>query len=260
MTTHNEDVWTCTSCHNQFGRHDMYFDGLCEKCNHELTHKTCGACGVELTNDLMHKITVKTSRATTTDFLCESCKDESTETLAIYGMVLGAIILWEDADGKAIMGAVVGGDHEVDGEGHFIHTINIDGGHDEVPLSLLVAFRNAPDTNWIYEQETDKFDDAELDRLGRDFSVEMDFEKIEIHRMVIACINASGEPDLAFVKVKTTGADAVDQGLDVTFAEQWATENDYEGPFVTFNCDHNSAGLSIADNFTWETASVYEGC
>jgi len=174
-------------------------------------------------------------------------------------MVLGAILLWEDADGKAIMGAVVCGEHEVDGEGHFIHTVNIDGGHDEVPLSLLVAFRNAPDTNWIYEQETDKFDDNELDRLARDFTVETDFEHIEIHRMAIACTNASGEPDLAFVKVKTTGADAVDEGRDVDLAEQWASENDYEAPFVTFNCDHNSAGKTIAEHITWETATVYEG-
>jgi hypothetical protein len=53
--------------------------------------------------------------------------------------------------------------------------------------------------------------------------------------------------------VKTTGEGAVD------LAEQWASENGYEAPYVVFNCDHNSAGLGIVDKFTWVSATVYEG-
>jgi len=119
MTTHNEDIWTCNKCGKQFGRHDMWFDGLCGECK--------------------------------------------------------------------------------------------------------------------------------------------DIETVEIHRMVVACTNLCGEPDLAMVKVKTHGNNAVDEGIDVDLAEKWAIENGYEAPFVVFNCDHNSAGLGIAYNFAWDTATVYEG-
>jgi hypothetical protein len=30
-----DDLWECTCCGNEFGRHDQYFDGKCEKCNEE---------------------------------------------------------------------------------------------------------------------------------------------------------------------------------------------------------------------------------
>lgn len=118
MTTHNEDIWTCTQCHSEFGRHDMYFDGVCEKCNTE---------------------NIKTEK--------------------------------------------------------------------------------------------------------------------KIHRMVLACTNASGEPDFAFVKVQCTD-EQCDECDDSSRAIEWAEENDYEAPFVVFNCEEDSAGRSIVDCFTWETASL----
>ena len=31
--THEEDIWYCDECGAEQGRHDMWFDGLCEKCN-----------------------------------------------------------------------------------------------------------------------------------------------------------------------------------------------------------------------------------
>ncbi len=30
-----DDLWTCTQCGDEQGRHDQYFDGVCEKCNTE---------------------------------------------------------------------------------------------------------------------------------------------------------------------------------------------------------------------------------
>ena len=31
--THQEDIWKCSECGQEQGRHDMYFDGICEDCN-----------------------------------------------------------------------------------------------------------------------------------------------------------------------------------------------------------------------------------
>ena len=31
--THEQDIWHCYKCGNQFGRHDQFFDGDCEKCH-----------------------------------------------------------------------------------------------------------------------------------------------------------------------------------------------------------------------------------
>lgn len=38
--THTEDIWTCTECGDEQGRHDMYFDGICEKCHSKDSHIT----------------------------------------------------------------------------------------------------------------------------------------------------------------------------------------------------------------------------
>jgi hypothetical protein len=39
--TKQEDIWSCTECNQQQGRHDQFFDGVCESCNTqaELTSK-----------------------------------------------------------------------------------------------------------------------------------------------------------------------------------------------------------------------------
>ncbi len=31
--TRTEDIWCCTECGTEQGRHDQYFDGICEGCN-----------------------------------------------------------------------------------------------------------------------------------------------------------------------------------------------------------------------------------
>jgi hypothetical protein len=33
--THEQDIWKCYECGNEFGRHDQFFDGKCENCHKE---------------------------------------------------------------------------------------------------------------------------------------------------------------------------------------------------------------------------------
>jgi hypothetical protein len=38
--TKKEDIWICSECGQECGRHDMYFDGICEECfTHKLTEE-----------------------------------------------------------------------------------------------------------------------------------------------------------------------------------------------------------------------------
>lgn len=127
MTTHNEDIWTCTDCGNQFGRHDMYFDGKCGSCN--------------------------------------SASEDRENDLRLYGMTMGAIVVWETADDEKIMGKIVDIEEEADDEGHFLKLKNIKGGIDNVPMSLVACFRCTDDSEWIFDHPID-LDSAELDRLA----------------------------------------------------------------------------------------------
>lgn len=36
--TRQEDIWTCEKCSKQQGRHDLFFDGICEECHEEVAH------------------------------------------------------------------------------------------------------------------------------------------------------------------------------------------------------------------------------
>jgi predicted ATP-dependent serine protease len=33
--TREEDIWTCSECGQEQGRHDQWFEGKCEKCHEE---------------------------------------------------------------------------------------------------------------------------------------------------------------------------------------------------------------------------------
>jgi hypothetical protein len=33
--TRQEDIWNCEECNQAYGRHDLWFEGICEKCNTE---------------------------------------------------------------------------------------------------------------------------------------------------------------------------------------------------------------------------------
>ena len=70
---------------------------------------------------------------------------------------------------------------------------------------------------------------------------------------VVACHNAQGEPDLAFVKVRCTQSQ-YDEGDHYIAAEQWARDDNYEPPFVVF--DEADAPAALLTMFVWESASV----
>ena len=33
--TRQEDIWNCEECYQLYGRHDLWFEGICERCNAE---------------------------------------------------------------------------------------------------------------------------------------------------------------------------------------------------------------------------------
>jgi predicted ATP-dependent serine protease len=35
--TRQEDIWTCSECGQEQGRHDQWFEGKCEKCHEQET-------------------------------------------------------------------------------------------------------------------------------------------------------------------------------------------------------------------------------
>lgn len=75
------------------------------------------------------------------------------------------------------------------------------------------------------------------------------------HKMMVACHNASGEPDIYFCKIRCTYEEYC-EGEHYALAEWKAEDAGYEGPFVSI-CDDDSAGRAIVGHFAWETASEY---
>jgi hypothetical protein len=77
-----------------------------------------------------------------------------------------------------------------------------------------------------------------------------------IIRIVIACHNANGEPDFAFVKVCCDEEDII-KGIHYDVAEGWAENNAYEGPFVCFDESDIALGPKfLLNHFVWESASI----
>ena len=74
-----------------------------------------------------------------------------------------------------------------------------------------------------------------------------------IVKCVVACHNASGEPDLYFCKVNCSEAD-YEVGEHYEIAEGEATEQGYSGPMVVF--DENDGPKALFDLFVWESASI----
>lgn len=75
---------------------------------------------------------------------------------------------------------------------------------------------------------------------------------IEI-KCVVACYNASGEPDLYFVKVDCH-PDDYENGGHYEMAEGAATEEGYSGPMVVFDEIDGPSGLFSL--FTWESSRI----
>jgi len=74
-------------------------------------------------------------------------------------------------------------------------------------------------------------------------------------KCVLACHNASGEPDFYFCIVQCSETEyQLGQHYDV--AESFAKEQGYEGPFVLFD-EHESPDW-LLERFVWESASVVD--
>lgn len=74
-----------------------------------------------------------------------------------------------------------------------------------------------------------------------------------IVKCVVACYNASGEPDLFFCKVDLH-SDRYDVGDHYEMAEDYAQEEGYSGPMVVF--DENDGPKALFDLFVWESATT----
>jgi len=74
-------------------------------------------------------------------------------------------------------------------------------------------------------------------------------------KCVIACHNASGEPDLAFVQIRCTQAQ-YDEGKHYEAAQNWACNDNYESPFVVF--DENDAPNGLLEMFVWASARIVD--
>ena len=72
-------------------------------------------------------------------------------------------------------------------------------------------------------------------------------------KCVVACHNASGEPDLYFVKVSCS-KDEYGNGEHYEKAEASAYQNGYEGSMVVF--DENDGPKALFELFKWESASL----
>ena len=76
-----------------------------------------------------------------------------------------------------------------------------------------------------------------------------------IIKCVIACSNASGEPDLYFVKVRCKESQ-YEEGDHYRKAENQAIEDGYEEPFVSFD-ENDSAGRALCKLCEWSSIPTY---
>jgi hypothetical protein len=81
-------------------------------------------------------------------------------------------------------------------------------------------------------------------------------EDTDTIRVIVACTDAEGEPDFAFVKIRCTPQQQEADEHCLT-AQDWAADNDYDGPFVVFD-EHNVAGKQLLEFFQWDSAPVVD--
>lgn len=74
-------------------------------------------------------------------------------------------------------------------------------------------------------------------------------------KMIVAAVNAGGEPDFFFCKVKCNGAE-IDDGEHYEAARALAVSEGYEVRLVYDEMD--SGGKAILDAFAWDTATVVD--
>lgn len=92
---------------------------------------------------------------------------------------------------------------------------------------------------------------ATVEAAGR---VRKELETVKTVRVIVAALNASGEPDLFFCKVRCTG-EQYNNAEHYVLAERKAIDEGYE-PRLAFD-ENDCAGKAILDKFNWNTASTY---
>ncbi len=75
-------------------------------------------------------------------------------------------------------------------------------------------------------------------------------------KCIIACVNANGEPDLYFCKVRAT-QEQIEGCFHLDCAIEQANEEGYEAPFVPYD-EHDKAGKALCKLFEWKTASLFD--
>lgn len=204
-----------------------------------MNDNTCYICGNP--NSMLNDNWIVQIDGTYTHYHTE-CLNAQIETLGKYGLELSMRVIWE---GECDMeGSILCINSEKDGEGHFLSLCNKQGGVDEVPMSMLK-----------YKMVNGLWFDVDDDASDITRAHNVSIDPVTENRMVVACTNSNGEPDFAFVRVRCTQSQR-ENGLDYRAAKKWAKENDYGCAMVAFNCEVDSAGQSIVDNFTWESASI----
>lgn len=74
-----------------------------------------------------------------------------------------------------------------------------------------------------------------------------------ITKCVVACFNASGEPDFYFCKVECE-QDKYNEGTHYELAEDAAEGEGYSGPMVSF--DENDGPDFLFEHFVWDSADT----
>ena len=73
------------------------------------------------------------------------------------------------------------------------------------------------------------------------------------HKLIVAALNANGEPDFFYCKVSCTD-EQYDNGDHYVLAESLAVKEGYE-PRLSFD-ENDSAGKAILEHFVWESAQT----
>lgn len=77
---------------------------------------------------------------------------------------------------------------------------------------------------------------------------------VKSHKMIVAAVNANGEPDFYFCKVRCN-AEQYDNGDHYVLAERKAIDEGYE-PKLSYD-ENDDAGKSILGHFVWASASEF---
>lgn len=82
-------------------------------------------------------------------------------------------------------------------------------------------------------------------------------------KMIVACYNASGEPDLFFFIMRDIPVDDYDDGDHYDAACAYAVEQDYDAKDLAVVFDEkDNAGKAMLPLFQWDTATIvdYDYC